>query len=69
VLTTELPRRGSDGDVALRAAGRGACFDVIDLLDASALDRLAAYAGGDVDAPLAGFWTKKELEAGAGASP
>jgi site-specific DNA-methyltransferase (adenine-specific) len=61
VLTTEVPRAGSEGDVALRAAGPEACFDVVDLLDPAALDRLAGYARGGVDGPAPGFWTAAEI--------
>lgn len=56
VLTSELPRRRSEFDQAIRAAGPDAVFDVIDVFDDDALDRLAAYAGGGSTAPLPGFW-------------
>jgi hypothetical protein len=55
VLTSELPRRRSEFDLALRAAGSDAVFDIIDVFDADALDRLARYAGGHTE-PLPGFW-------------
>jgi DNA modification methylase len=64
VLTTALPRPRSEGDSALRAAGPGSVHDVIDLLDASARERLERYAGGGcalVAAP--GFWTVDDLTA------
>ncbi len=54
VLTTELPR--GDTDTALRAAGPGLVFDVVDLLDAPARARLAAYAANVPAEPLPGFW-------------
>jgi site-specific DNA-methyltransferase (adenine-specific) len=63
VLTTELPRRPSDGDAALRAAGPAACFDVVDLLADDARARLQRYAKGDVREPLPGFWTPADLDA------
>jgi site-specific DNA-methyltransferase (adenine-specific) len=60
VLTTELARRGGEGDAALHAAGPGVLFDVIDLLDPGAGARLAAYATGarpsDQREALPGFW-------------
>ena len=60
VLTTRLPRRRSEGDLALRAAGPAVIHDVVDLLDPEALGRLAAYAGRRVK-PLVGYWTDADL--------
>ncbi|HZB72527.1 MAG TPA: DNA methyltransferase, partial [Acidimicrobiales bacterium] len=58
LLTTSLPRRPSEGDTALRAAGPGAVFDVVDLLSHAARTRLRDYAkGGRTDVPDPGFWT------------
>ena len=50
-LTTQLPAPASEGGVALRAAGREAFFDVIDLLSASDRARLVRYSGGDAVGP------------------
>ena len=62
LLTTHLPRRGGEGDVALRAAGPQAFFDAIGLLDDDDVDRLAMYAmGGRRHTPLDGFWTPADL--------
>ena len=60
ILTTRLPRRRSEGDLALRAAGPAVIHDVVDLLDPEALGRLAAYAGRRVK-PLGGYWTDADL--------
>jgi site-specific DNA-methyltransferase (adenine-specific) len=60
MLTTRLPRRRSEGDLALRAAGPAVIHDVVDLLDPEALGRLAAYAGRRVK-PLGGYWTDADL--------
>jgi DNA modification methylase len=60
VLTSELPRRRTELDVALRAPGPAAMFDVIDVFDDDALDRLAAYAEGRTT-PMPGFWNPDEL--------
>ena len=46
VLTTDLPDRRSPPDQALRSAGSGVVFDVIDLGAPAALDRLRRYAMG-----------------------
>ena len=62
LLTTQLPRRPSEGDTALRAAGPDAVSDVVGLLAADDLERLARYAkGGFTSRPEPGFWTAKEL--------
>lgn len=61
-LTSHLPRRGSEGDVALRAAGTGAFFDAIEMLSDKGRSRLASYAqGGRGEIPLPGFWSQGEL--------
>jgi len=64
VLTTALPRRRSEGDHALRAAGPGAVFDAVDLLSDAGRRRLRDYAkGGRTDTPEPGFWTAADLDA------
>ncbi|HLK45458.1 MAG TPA: site-specific DNA-methyltransferase, partial [Acidimicrobiales bacterium] len=55
VLTSHVPRRRTQADLALRA-GSTVVFDVVDVCSDAALERLAAYAGGGVRAPLPGFW-------------
>jgi site-specific DNA-methyltransferase (adenine-specific) len=59
VLTSAIPRPKTELDLALRSAGAAAVFDVIDVFDPAALDRLARYAGGEGTA-LAGFWSEPE---------
>lgn len=61
LLSSALPRRASEGDAALHAAGPDAVFDVIGLLDPAGLERLAAYAAGGTVEPQAGFWSTSEL--------
>ena len=62
ILSSHLPKQPSEGDTALRAAGRDAFFDVIDLLSADSLERLQRYAkGGFTSSPQPGFWTEREL--------
>jgi DNA modification methylase len=57
LLTSHGPRPGSDCEVAVRAAGPGAVFDVVEMLSAESLERLTRYAdGGRSDQPLPGFW-------------
>lgn len=61
VLTSALPKHRSEFDLALRAAGPAAMFDVIDVFDDDAIARLARYAAG-VDRPAPGFWHDEDLE-------
>ncbi len=61
-LTSHLPKRGSEGDVALRAAGPDAFFDAIAMLSDDGRSRLARYAAGGCAKPLPGFWTERELD-------
>jgi len=65
VLTTQLPRPGTESDRALRAPGPGGIFDAVDLLSADAPVRLAAYAEGRASSPLPGFWTAADVAPGA----
>lgn len=60
LLTTRLPRRRSEADAALRAAGPAVVHDVVDVLDPEARARLRAYARGR-RSPLGGFWTDDDL--------
>jgi DNA modification methylase len=64
-LATHLPRRGTEADTALRAAGPKTFFDAVEMLSDEGAARLAAYAGGgqgEVARP--GFWKPHELEDG-----
>ncbi len=62
LLTSHLPTRGSEGDVALRAAGRDAFFDAIAMLSDEGRRRLASYAAGGCTQPLPGFWHARDIE-------
>jgi site-specific DNA-methyltransferase (adenine-specific) len=62
-LTSHLPNKGSEGDVALRAAGPEAFFDAIAMLSDDGRRRLESYAaGGCTQRPLPGFWTARDIE-------
>lgn len=63
VLTSNLPKRGSPGDLALRSAGTGLLFDAIELFDPAGRERLRQYAEQSDPTPLAGFWTADDLAA------
>ena len=60
VLTSAIPRPRSEFDLALRSAGSAAVFDVIDVFDPVALERIGEYARGRATA-LPGFWSEPEL--------
>ncbi|HSZ37827.1 MAG TPA: site-specific DNA-methyltransferase [Acidimicrobiales bacterium] len=64
VLTTQLPRAGTEADRALRAPGPGGIFDVVDLFSTGGAARLAAYAKSRGGAPLPGFWAERDLAPG-----
>lgn len=63
VLTSNLPRPGSQGDRALRAVGPWNVFDAIEMFDDAGVQRLRQYAAG-VSSPLPGFWSAKDIEDG-----
>jgi len=64
LLTTDLPRPRSTGDVALHSVGSSAIFDVIEMRSARDQERLAKYATGEyTEKPITGFWTDDELSA------
>ncbi|HVT41619.1 MAG TPA: site-specific DNA-methyltransferase [Acidimicrobiales bacterium] len=65
VLTTQVPRSGTEADRALRAPGPGGLFDVVDVLSTAARQRLASYATGRVASPLPGFWAEGDVTPGA----
>ena len=65
VLTTQLPRSGTEADRALRAPGPGGIFDAVDLLSPDGRARLDAYAAGRSGSPLAGFWADSDVAPGA----
>jgi DNA modification methylase len=65
LLTSSLPRPGSDGDLALRAVGPTVILDAIELLADEQRARLKIYAeGGRWSRPEPGFWTIKDISAG-----
>ena len=73
VLTSHLPRKGSEGDRALRAVGPWSVFDAIEIFDepadgldlstgpAPGVQRLRAYAARGASEPLPGFWTEADI--------
>jgi len=73
VLTSHLPRKGSEGDRALRAVGPWSVFDAIEIFDehvgeldidtgeTAGVQRLRSYALNGAEEPLPGFWTEKDI--------
>jgi site-specific DNA-methyltransferase (adenine-specific) len=57
LLTSHLPPRGTEPDLAIRGAGPAMIFDVVPLLDDAGATRLREYATrGALGGPLRGFW-------------
>jgi hypothetical protein len=64
LLATHVPKRPSEGDTALRAAGPTSFFDAVELLSDDGRVRLEKYAQGKHHTrPAVGFWTDAELDA------
>ena len=64
LVSSHLPRPGSEGDVALRAAGAKAIFDVVEMTSPDDLGRLVRYATGGFNldqGPLPGYWRDRDL--------
>ncbi|MDG1489519.1 MAG: site-specific DNA-methyltransferase, partial [Actinomycetota bacterium] len=61
ILTSHLPRSGSEGDKAMRAVSPFTIFDAIPMFDDEAQERLRSYAAGGATVPLPGFWKSTEI--------
>jgi DNA modification methylase len=62
LLTSSLPKPGSDGDLALRAVGPSVIFDAIEMQADDQVARLKMYAeGGRRSRPEAGFWLERDV--------
>lgn len=65
LLTSHLPKRSSEGDRALHAAGPTAFFDAVEMLSKAGRERLGRYgAGGCHKEAFPGFWTAQEIAIG-----
>ena len=69
VLTSHLPKKGSEGRKALQTVGPTGVFDAIEMFDPEGVERLTTYATNVADGPGVGFWTQADLESGAPPSP
>lgn len=64
VLTSNLPKPGTEGYKALKAVGPSQVFDAIEMFDdAGGVARLAEYATDRSTEPLPGFWSVDEIAA------
>ncbi|HZU73927.1 MAG TPA: site-specific DNA-methyltransferase [Acidimicrobiales bacterium] len=62
LLSTDLPKPRSEGDLAIRGVGPAIVFDVVDMMSEEGHERLRLYAKGDHSTrPEPGYWTAKEL--------
>jgi site-specific DNA-methyltransferase (adenine-specific) len=62
-LTSHAPSRSTPAAVALRSAGPGTVFDVIEVGSPEGAERLARYAkGGQREVPMPGFWGAGDLK-------
>ena len=61
VLTSHLPKKGSEAHKALRAVGPTGVFDAVEMFDPACVERLATYAQGPTDHPAVGFWRAADV--------
>ena len=64
VLTSHLPKKGSEAHKVLRAVGPAGVFDAVEMFDPDGVQRLATYATGAAERPEVGFWTEADLTSG-----
>ena len=61
ILTSHLPKTGSEGYRALRSVGPSLIFDVVEMLSDAAVPTLRRYANG-ADKPDEGFWDYEDIQ-------
>ncbi|MDH5237605.1 MAG: DNA methyltransferase [Acidimicrobiia bacterium] len=62
IVTSNLPKPGSEGDKALRAVGPKSIFDVVEMFSRDDVVRLNRYAKIAGEVPEAGFWSEDEID-------
>lgn len=62
ILTSNLPKPGTEGWKALKAVGPRSVFDAIEIFDPEGVGRLGVYGWEDGSRPLEGFWTTHQIE-------
>jgi site-specific DNA-methyltransferase (adenine-specific) len=61
ILTSNLPKPGSEGWKALKAVGPTSVFDAVEMLSEEGQKRLHHYGRIDGSQPVPGFWTEDEI--------
>ncbi len=61
ILTSNLPKPGSEGWKALKAVGPGSVFDAIEIFHEYDSVRLEHYGRVDGLRPIEGYWTREEI--------
>ena len=62
VLTSDLPKKGSSGDKALKAVGPRSIFDAVEMFSEVGGERLRHYAREDGSRPIKGYWTQAQID-------
>ena len=62
VMTSNLPKRGSEGWKALKAVGPESVFDVIEIYRERDRIRLGEYGAQEFPVPIEGFWSSEQIE-------
>ena len=62
IMTSNLPKRGSEGWKALKAVGPDSVFDVIEIYGERDRWRLGEYGAQRVPVPIEGFWSSEQIQ-------
>ncbi len=62
VMTSNLPKQGSEGRKALEAVGPQSVFDAFEIYRERDRMRLRDYGTQENPVPLEGFWTQQEID-------
>ena len=62
ILTSNLPKPGTEGWKALKAVGPRSVFDAIEIFDPEGVGRLGVYGWEGGSRPLEGFWSTDQIE-------
>lgn len=62
ILTSNLPKPGSEGWKALKAVSPQSVFDAIEIFNEWDNVRLAHYGQGSASRPIEGYWTQEEID-------
>ena len=62
ILTSNLPKPGSEGRKALKAVGPKSVFDAIEIFDPDGTRRLGLYGRDDHHRPVEGFWSPEQIQ-------